>query len=131
MTNQLQFNVQYLDSHAFMEVEGEYELEAFLRLINSINSVGLKSESKKVICDIRRVEDMLPSDTDRFRMGTALADAVRNDVYVAGLAAPESINHFVELVANNRSAHFKVFSCQDAARQWLLEEEILPKSRFA
>jgi hypothetical protein len=132
MSNQLKYEVQDLASHTNMKVEGEYELDAFIELINEVNSVGLRSESKRVICDIRLVQYMQPSDTDRFRMGTALAETIGSSkVYVACLAAPESINHFVELVANNRGAQFKIFSCADAARQWLLEDEILPKNRFA
>lgn len=131
MPNQLKQKVQDFYSHTYMKVEGGYCLDAFLDMIDSVNKLGMQSESKKVICDIRLVKDFSPSDTDRFIMGTALAETVSNQVHIAGVAAPESINHFVELVANNRGVHFKIFSCQDAARQWLLEEEVLPKSRFA
>ena len=130
MPDSLKLKVQDFFSHTYMKVEGVYCLDAFLHMIQSINELGMSSESKKVICDIRLVKDFSPSDTERFRMGTALAETVDNQVHVASVAAPESINHFVELVANNRGVHFKVFSSHDAAREWLLEEVVLPKSRF-
>ena len=130
MSNQLNFEIEDRDSHTYMKVEGAYEFDAFIELIKAVNKVGSKSESKKVICDIRQVEILLSSDTDRFRIGTAMADTIAYNIHIAGLVAPESINHFVELVANNRGVHFKVFSCANAAREWLLEEDVLAKNRF-
>lgn len=132
MPDQLKLTTQDLISHTFLKVEGNYCLDAFLDMILYVDQLGMNSESKKVICDIRSVEDFTPNDTERFRMGTAIAETVNSKVYLAGVAAPESINHFAELVANNRGANFKMFSCQDAARQWLLEEDVVfPKGRLA
>ncbi len=131
MPNQLKIEVQDLRSHSYMSVKGAYELDAFIQLIKHINEVGMESDNRRIICDIRYVANMFPSDTDRFRMGTAMAETLGNRIYVAGLATPESINHFVELVANNRGTNFKIFSCADAARQWLLEDDVLAGQKKA
>jgi hypothetical protein len=130
MPDRLKFTIKDLRSHTYMKVAGEYELESFIDLIKTANEIGLDSESKKMICDVRLVDNMLPSDTDRFRLGTTLAENISTEIYIAAVAAPESINHFVELVANNRGVHFKIFSCQDAAREWLLENDVLTNKRF-
>lgn len=112
-------------TYTWLRVSGTYDLESFLELVKYIYRIGIESKVNRVICDIREVENMNPSDTDRFRIGTALAETLGNQVSVAGVAAPESINHFAELVANNRGANFKIFSSMDAARNWILEVDVL------
>ena len=125
MADQLQYNIEDRHSHTYLRVRGTYDLDSFLELVKYIYTVGTQSTSSRVICDIREVKDMNPSDTDRFRIGTALAEAIGNKVSVAGVAAPEAINHFAELVANNRGANFKIFSSMDTARNWILEDDLL------
>ena len=39
---------------------------------------------------------------------------------VAALGKPENVDHFAETVAVNRGAHFKVFTEEAAALEWLL-----------
>ena len=107
-----------------MKVNGEYEIEAFMELIKCIKSEGEKSDHHRVVCDIREVRNVFPSDTDRFWIGTSIAEVIGSQIRIACVAAPESINHFVELVANNRGVNFKIFSCIDAARQWILEDNV-------
>lgn len=73
----------------------------------------------KVLVDAREQED-LPSVTDLFRLGEAIAKKTRGfrHAIVVSQATPKNIN-FIDTVCFNRGANMKIFSCFDHALEWL------------
>ena len=106
-----------------VSVKGEYDFESFTQLVASILERGQHTIHRRVLVDASEVVGLLSSDTDRYRLGEILANTIGQELRIAGIASPDDINHFMELVVNNRGGHFKAFTSMDAARQWLLERE--------
>lgn len=106
-----------------VSVKGEYDFESFTQLVASILERGQHTIHRRVLVDASEVADLLSSDTDRYRLGEMLANTIGQELRIAGIASPDDINHFMELVVNNRGGNFKAFTSMDAARQWLLERE--------
>lgn len=118
---------QVTDQKSFVNIRvvGDYDRELFMGLVGLIKEEGLRSKSKRVLFDVRGVNNLFNKNSERSEFGMAIGKALGQDVMVAGLASPDIINHFAELVANMHGGNTKVFSSEDAARQWLLEETVL------
>ena len=110
-----------IGTHMIVRVNGVYDFESFTQLVRSILDRGKHTIHRRVLVDASEVKALFPNDTDRYRIGELLAETIGRELRIAGLASPDDINHFMELVVNNRGGNFKVFTSEDAARQWLLE----------
>ena len=116
----LQITVDVNPAHVVLRCEGAFTVEAGLDFDSPGNYHSQARGPSGGLIDVRAVEGM-PSEMERFDIGTFIADHRKDRVRLAmvGTAAVTERASFTEDVATNRGAQFKAFSDVEAAVAWL------------
>ena len=116
----LQITVDVNPAHVVLRCQGTFTVEAGLDLIAQAITTAKREGLRAALIDVRAVEGM-PSEMERFDIGTFIADHRKDRVRLAmvGTAAVTERASFTEDVATTRGAQFKAFSDVEAAVAWL------------
>lgn len=100
------------------EISGEFELEEAEASIKKIHDHCLKKNIDMVLFDVTKKEGTRKT-SDLFSLGEFIAKLFRNTIKFALVARKDQANTFVEDVAVNRGARFKIFLDKNEAIKWL------------
>ena len=104
--------------HLLARVEGEWQAQSLLKLIDAIGKRCHHHGFTRVLLDVRAVRGPL-SELDRYLAGTRIASVLQT-TRVAVLAAPDAvITRFGANVAARRGGYLFPTKDIDEARQWL------------
>lgn len=104
--------------YLLVEINGHWSTADALKAIEDIKCEADKHEVNHILLDLRGLS--LPdTEMTRFYSGEKIAEKFQHPYKVAGYWQPEKITGFAETVAVNRSANFKMFTCEADAVNWL------------
>jgi len=111
---------KYKDTYLFVEISGEWKITHLPNLFENIKAEADKLKTKLIFIDINNLSKP-DSDFARFLTGEKLAMVFKYEYKIAACLPTKNINHFGEVVAINRGAHFKIFDNDAEAMIWLLD----------
>jgi hypothetical protein len=103
------------------EFSGDFSREAGKQCIDAMKNASREKHRSKVLLDCRKISGAM-SIIDRFEVAAYAATTRTTIAKLAMLNRPDVIlpDNFVENVAVNRGANFKVFTDLENAVRWLL-----------
>lgn len=96
---------------------GRYKLIHSMSLIRSVREQADRHGVTQVLLDTTAIPQPIP-DMERYTLAVEAVDAWRG-LKVAGIDLTESPDRFLENVAVNRGARFRVFNSETQALEWL------------
>ena len=116
-------SAEYLDKGGYLLVKvlDSWTKANATRVIDKALAEAEKRGHARLLFDLRNwlAPDM---ESTRYFSGLHVAKALHPPFKVAAFASPEAINRFGEDAAVNRGALFRMFSDEQAALHWLLEQ---------
>jgi hypothetical protein len=114
--------------HLYVKVYGQWTLKAMKQTIDEIKTEADSRGSTRLLLDMRELPRP-DSEMTRFWSGDYLAKVLPPPFKVAAFANPEDINKFGENAAANRNAWFQIFSEEQPALRWLMDESERPPKK--
>ena len=114
--------------HLYVKVFGQWTVEAMKRTIDEIRTKADSRGLNRLLFDMRELPRP-DSEMTRFWSGDYLAKVLPPPFKVAAFANPGDINKFGENAAVNRSAWFQIFSEEQMALRWLMDESDKPPKK--
>ena len=90
---------------------------------HALQTVHLEAEKQGLTCILIDMRDVSPPANlvTRFFTGVQLATFFKHPYRIAAIGLASWVDHFTETVATNRGAKLKVFTDEQQALAWLLE----------
>ena len=108
--------------YLLFKISGNYNFNDTLDLIKNIRKSCESNKIFKVLIDMSDLKESDMPDIDRFYLGEAISKDWLLNMVGAVVYPPKSINGYVETVARNRFAQFKVLGDKQEAIDWILTD---------
>ena len=106
--------------HLLVRLEGQWQLQSLLRMIDEMSRRCQERGYMRVLCDLREVRGPL-SESDRYLAGSRIAEVMKSTKVAAIAAADTVVTGFGMKVAERRGGRLFVTKNVDEALQWLFE----------
>ena len=119
-------DLEFLDREGYIEVRarGAYSLARMKSQLDDAVAGCRKRHAERLLFNITEVQGYNPSTTERFQIGSHIAELIRKFARFACLATREQIDreNFTSRVASNRGQPAPVFNDREEALAWILEK---------
>jgi len=119
-------DLEFLDRKGYIEVcaRGPYSLARMKKQLDAAAAGCRKRKADRLLFNILEVQGYNPSTTERFQIGSHIAELIRSFARFACLATREQIDreNFTSRVASNRGQPAPVFNDRKEALAWILEQ---------
>ncbi|NQU87592.1 MAG: hypothetical protein HQ541_17710 [Mariniphaga sp.] len=91
-------------------------------LINAAIKKRKKTTAEKLLFDLSKTSFKHFVETDRYDIGTFVANSFTNEIQAAFIIPKGYRNNLMDYIANKRGAYVKTFDKVESAEKWLLHD---------
>jgi dihydroxyacetone kinase len=118
---ELQIEVGLREGLLFVTANGNFTLEAALRLLKQVCDIATEKEVNKILVNGLGMDGEI-STFDRYNLGAQVAEYIKQNqmnLKLAFVGKPPTMDGFAARVAQNRGVVTEVFSSEQNALDWL------------
>ncbi len=114
----LSFTLDVQPEYVRISISGTYSFEALKNMFSDIYRIAVDCARDRVLIDSRQALGTM-TESDKFFLGTTIAEVFGARIKAAGLMRPGVITRMGEMAAVNRGARFFVTESESEALAWL------------